>query len=46
MSLAKRANSKNFYSEFTVNGKKIIKSTGTTNKALASKIDVKYFKML
>jgi hypothetical protein len=43
MSLTKRANSKNFYSEFTISGKKFIKSTGTTNKALASKIDVKYY---
>jgi integrase len=43
MSIVKRQNSKNFFSEFVLNGKRYIKSTKTTNRTLASKIDQQYY---
>ena len=43
MSIVKRQNSKNWFSEFTLNGKRYIKSTKTSNRTLASKIDQKYY---
>jgi integrase len=43
MAITRRANSKNYYSEFVIGGKKFIKSTKTTNRALASKIDLQYY---
>jgi integrase len=43
MSITKRQNSKNYFSEFVLNGKRYIKSTRTNNKTLASKIDQKYY---
>jgi integrase len=42
LAIIKRQNSKNYFSEFTVNGKKYVKSTKTANKALASKIDKQF----
>jgi hypothetical protein len=42
--ITKRTNSKNYYSEFTLNGRKYIKSTKTTDKKLATKIDLAYYK--
>lgn len=42
--ITKRSNSKNYYSEFTLNGQKYIKSTKTTDKKLATKIDLEYYK--
>ena len=44
MSLTKRNNSLNYYSEFVINKKRYIKSTGTTNRALAKKIDETYYR--
>lgn len=44
MSITKRPNSVNWYSEFVINGKKYVKSTKTNNRALASKIDQQYYK--
>ena len=43
MAITKRQNSKNWYSEFVIGSKRYIKSTGTTNKTLASKIDLQYY---
>ena len=42
MAITKRENSKYYYSEFTVGGKKYIKSTRTTNKTLAAKLDKEF----
>ena len=42
MAIVKRQNSKNWFSEFTVGGQKYIKSTRTSNKALASKLDKEF----
>jgi CRP-like cAMP-binding protein len=42
--ITKRTNSKNYYSEFTIDGQKYIKSTKTTDKKLATKIDLEYYK--
>lgn len=44
--LTKRSNSKNYYSEFTLNGRKYIKSTKTADKKLATKIDLEYYKQV
>ncbi len=44
MSLTKRPNSVNWYSEFTISGKKFVKSTKTKNRTLASQIDQQYYK--
>lgn len=42
MALYKRKNSKNYFIQFQLDGKTYIKSTGTSNKQLAERIEAKY----
>ncbi len=44
MSVTTRPNTKYLYSEFSIDGKKFIKSTKTTDRKLAAKIDQQYYK--
>lgn len=44
MAITKRSNSKNYFSEFVLDGVRYIKSTRTTDKKLAMKIDQEYYK--
>lgn len=42
--ITKRSNSKNYFSEFVLDGVRYVKSTRTTDKKLATKIDLEYYK--
>ena len=42
MAITRRANSKYYYSEFVVGGKKYIKSTHMTDKTKAAKLDKQF----